>query len=201
LIDQVFLLGKNLNDVTRILITIVILILLRVGFAWSADLCSGEAALRIKQNIRHRLYSHITRLGPAYLRNEAGESDVRTGELVNVTSEGIDALEVYFSQYLPQIAFVVLIPTLILFFVFPSDFLSGMVMLFTAPLIPIFMVMIGYTAEIATRKQWQGLSRMSAYFLDVLQGLVTLKSLGRSRDQVAVIKKLANSIDNPRWGC
>jgi ATP-binding cassette subfamily C protein CydCD len=200
LIDRVFLLGRNLSEVNRIIITIVILILLRVGFAWSADVCAGEGAQRIKQNIRHRLYSHITSMGPAYLRNEAGESDVRTGELVNVASEGIDALEVYYSQYVPQIALAVLIPTMILFFVFPADFLSGMVMLFTAPLLLIFMYLIGSTAEIATRKQWQGLSRMSAYFLDVLQGLGTLKSLGRSLEQVTVIKKVSEQYRKSTMG-
>ncbi len=180
-----------MGEVSRILLIIIILILLRAGLSWSGDLCSGAGARRIKQHLRHRLYSHITSMGPAYLRSEAGESDVRTGELVNVATEGIDALDIYYSQYLPQIALAALIPICVLLFVFPTDFISGMILLLTAPLLPIFMYLIGSAAETLTRKQWQGLSRMSAYFLDVLQGLVTLKSLGRSRDQVAIIKKVS----------
>jgi ATP-binding cassette subfamily C protein CydCD len=200
LIGQVFLHGKDLGDVTRILIAVIILIFLRAGLNWSSDLCSGSGARRIKQNLRHRLYSHILNIGPAYLRSEAGESDVRTGELVNVATEGIESLDVYYSQYLPQLALAVLIPTSILVFVFPTDFLSGMILLVTAPLIPIFMSLIGSAAETLTRKQWRGLSRMSAYFLDVLQGLVTLKSLGRSRDQVATIKKVSEQYRQSTMG-
>ena len=200
LIGQVFLLGKDLGEVSSILITIILLIFLRAGLSWSGDLCSGAGARRIKQNLRHRLYSHILSIGPAYLRSEAGESEVRTGELVNVATEGIDALDVYYSQYLPQIALAVLIPMSILLFVFPADFLSGMILLVTAPLLPIFMYLIGSGAETQTRKQWQGLNRMSAYFLDVLQGLVTLKSLGRSMDQVDIIKKVSEQYRQTTMG-
>jgi ATP-binding cassette subfamily C protein CydCD len=191
LISQVFLRGKELKDVSGILISVTIILFLRVGFAWMGDLCSSSGARRIKQDLRHRLFKHIIDIGPAYLRSEAGETEVRTGELVNVATEGVDALDVYYSQYLPQIALAVLIPGCIMFFVFRADFLSGMVLLLTAPLFPIFMYLIGSAAETLTRKQWLGLSRMSAYFLDVLQGLTTLKSLGRSKDQVAVIKKVS----------
>jgi ATP-binding cassette subfamily C protein CydCD len=200
LINQVFLQGKDLGAVSRILITVFIIILLRAGFAWCGELFAGAGARRIKQGLRQRLYAHINDIGPSYLRSEAGESEVRTGELINVATEGVDALEVYYSQYLPQIALAALIPLSILVFVFPSDFLSAIVLLVTAPLLPIFMYLIGSAAETLTRKQWQGLSRMSAYFLDVLQGLTTLKSLGRSRDQVEVIKKVSEDYRHSTMG-
>jgi ATP-binding cassette, subfamily C, bacterial CydCD len=200
LISQVFLQSKNLGEVYGILITVFVIILLRAGFTWSGDLCSSAGARRIKQDLRQRLYTHITEIGPAYLRSEAGESEVRTGELINVATEGVDALDVYYNQYLPQIALAALIPFSILIFVFPSDFLSGMILLLTAPLLPIFMYLIGSTAETLTRKQWQGLSRMSAYFLDVIQGLTTLKSLGRSKDQVEVIKKVSEQYRQSTMG-
>src|SRR4030042_841196 len=200
LIGQVFLQGKDLEEVSSILITVFIVVILRAGFTWSGDLCSSAGARRIKQDLRQRLYTHITDIGPAYLRSEAGESEVRTGELINVATEGVDALDVYYSQYLPQIALAALCPRCILVFVFPSDFLSGMILLVTAPLLPIFMYLIGGTAETLTRKQWQGLSRMSAYFLDVLQGLTTLKSLGRSKDQVEVIKKVSEQYRQSTMG-
>jgi ATP-binding cassette subfamily C protein CydCD len=167
------------------------IIVMRAGFIWAGEISSGTAASKIKQGIRRQILTHIQSLGPAYLRGQAGESGVQTGEVVNLASEGVDALEVYFSQYLPQIALAALIPLTILIFVFPTDALSGMVLLITGPLIPIFMYLIGSAAEALTRKQWLGLSRMSAYFLDVLQGLTTLKTLGRSRDQIEVIKKVS----------
>jgi ATP-binding cassette subfamily C protein CydCD len=78
----------------------------------------------------------------------------------------------------------------VLAFVFPVDWLSGLVLLLTAPLIPLFMLLIGNVAQALTRRQWTALSRMNAYFLDVIQGLTTLKILGRSRDQVGVIAQV-----------
>ncbi len=192
-INQVFLGGETLGSVTIILLTILMIIVLRAGFIWAGDVSSGTAASKIKQGLRSQILIHIQSLGPAYLRGQAGESGAQTGEMVNLATEGIDALEIYYSQYLPQIALAALIPLSILIFVFPTDALSGFILLITAPLIPIFMYLIGSAAEALTRKQWLGLSRMSAYFLDVLQGLATLKTLGRSRDQIEVIKKVSEN--------
>jgi ATP-binding cassette subfamily C protein CydCD len=190
-ISRIFLEGNTLETVSSLLFVLLVIIILRAGSVWGAEASAGAAARKIKQDLRQQLFAKIQHLGPAYLRSEREEAGTRTGELVNLATEGIDALEVYFSQYLPQIALAALIPLTILIFVFPSDAISGIFLLATAPLMPIFMVLIGSAAEALTRKQWLGLSRMSAYFLDVLQGLTTLKSLGRSRDQVEVIKKVS----------
>jgi ATP-binding cassette subfamily C protein CydCD len=190
-INQVFLEGNTLSSVTSIILIILLIIVLRAGFIWAGEISAGTAARKIKQSLRQQVLTHIQALGPAYLRGQSGEPGVQTGELVNLASDGIDSLEIYFSQYLPQIALAALIPFTILIFVFPTDALSGVVLLVTAPLIPIFMYLIGSAAEALTQKQWLGLSRMSAYFLDVLQGLTTLKTLGRSRDQIEVIKKVS----------
>jgi len=112
--------------------------------------------------------------------------------LINTAVEGVEALDAYFRQYLPQLALAALVPLTILAFVFPLDFLSGLVLLLTAPLIPIFMILIGNLADALTRRQWTSLSRMSAHFLDVLQGLTTLKLLGRSRDQIQTIARISD---------
>jgi ATP-binding cassette subfamily C protein CydD len=190
-ISGVFLEGKTLESVSTLLFTVLLIVVLRAAFTWGGEMSASTAARKIKQDLRQQLFTHIKHLGPAYLKSEREDAGTRTGELVNLATEGIDALEVYISQYLPQISLAALIPLAILIFVFPSDALSGIVLLLTAPLMPLFMVLIGSTAEALTRKQWLGLSRMSAYFLDVLQGLTTLKSLGRSRDQIEVIKKVS----------
>jgi ATP-binding cassette subfamily C protein CydCD len=190
-INRVFLEHQPLESIFPILLAVLVFILLRFGLTFAGEVCGSLAAQRIKQDLRQGLFSHILNLGPAFLRGEAGEARARTGELVTTATEGIDALEVYFSQYLPQIALAALVPLAILFFVFPIDLLSGVIFLVTAPLLPLFMYLIGSTASALTRKQWQGLGRMSAYFLDVLQGLTTLKTLGRSRAQIDVIKKVS----------
>ena len=140
----------------------------------------------MKTDLRERLAAHLLALGPTYTRGE------RTGELVNTAVEGIEALDAYFSQYLPQLALAVLIPVTFLLVVFPLDPLSGLVLLLTAPLIPVFMILIGSLADSLTRQQWTALSRMSAHFLDVLQGLTTLKLFNRSREQIAVIAEISD---------
>ena len=137
--------------------------------------------------MRERLFAHLLALGPAYTQAE------RSGELAHSLLEGVEALDAYFSQYLPQIALAALVPITYLIVVFPADPLSGVVLLVTAPLIPFFMILIGKAAEILTRRQWGVLSRMSAHFLDVLQGLTTLKLLGRSRKQIEVIGRISDS--------
>ncbi|GIV80748.1 MAG: thiol reductant ABC exporter subunit CydD [Anaerolineae bacterium] len=120
-------------------------------------------------------------LGPAYVRDE------RSGELAHTVTEGIEALHAYVSEYLPQLALAVLVPLAMLAVVFPLDLLSGIVLLLTAPMIPLLMILIGKAANWQSRRQWTQLSRMSAHFLDVLQGLPTLKIFGRSREQAATI--------------
>jgi ATP-binding cassette, subfamily C, bacterial CydCD len=191
-INQVFLQNGTLHSVSGMVLVILLIIALRAVFLYTGDLTANTAARNIKQSLRQKLFTHLYSLGPAYLHKEDADSATQTGELVNLASQGIDGLEPYFSQYIPQVALAVLVPISILVVVFPTDALSGLILLVTAPLIPIFMYLIGSAADQLTRKQWLGLSRMSAYFLDVLQGLATLKSLGRSKDQVRIIEKVSD---------
>ncbi len=181
IVAAVFLDGADREAVSRLLIMLLAVILLRGGLVWGSEYSASAAAIKIKTRLRQKLFEHIMRLGPAFGREE------RTGELVNTCQEGIDALDAYFSQYLPQLALAVFIPLTFLVFIFPLDPISGVVLLLTAPLIPLFMILIGNLAETLTRRQWRTLSRLSAYFLDVLQGLTALKTLGASRAQVTVL--------------
>jgi ATP-binding cassette subfamily C protein CydCD len=176
-VERVFLGGQALPDVAGYLRLILIIVFLRAGLAWGSEVSANALAVRVKSDLRQRLFDKILRLGPAYTRGE------RTGELVNAAVEGVEALDAYFSQYLPQLVIATLVPVSILFFIFPRDFLSGLILLLTAPLIPVFMYLIGKTAEALTKRQWDTLSRLSAHFFDSLQGLTTLKELGRSKEQ------------------
>ncbi|MEJ5200410.1 MAG: thiol reductant ABC exporter subunit CydD, partial [Anaerolineae bacterium] len=185
-VDGAFLAGLDLAGVWPWLRGLLALTALRAAAAWGAEIVAGRVAARVKSALRERLLRHILALGPAYTQGE------RTGELVNTAVEGVEALDAYFSQYLPQVALAGLVPLIFLLFVFPADPLSGLVLLITAPLIPLFMILIGNMADALTRRQWTELSRMSAHFLDVLQGLTTLKLFGRSREQIAVIRQITD---------
>jgi ATP-binding cassette subfamily C protein CydCD len=186
LVDGVFLGGQALGEASGVLRLILVFIALRALLAWGSEVGASAVAVGVKNDLRARLYAKILQLGPAYTRAE------RTGELTAAAVEGVEALDAYFSRYLPQLVIAALVPLSILVVVFPRDPLSGVVLLVTAPLIPVFMVLIGKAAEALTRRQWETLSRLSAHFLDSLQGLATLKLFGRSREQAGTIAEASH---------
>ncbi len=189
LVDDVFLGGAELQAVTGLLAFLLAVIGLRALLAWLGEAAAGAVAVRVKRDLRAKLFDKLLALGPVYTRGE------RSGELTAAAVEGVEALDAYFGQYLPQLVVTAVVPLSILFFVFPLDWISGLVLLLTAPLIPFFMILIGRTGEVLTRRQYTLLGRLSASFLDSLQGLVTLKQFGRERDR---IRELADASDRYR---
>lgn len=186
IISRVFLDGDALHDVSALLVRLLVIALVRAALLWGGEVSAMHVAGQVKTTLREQLFAHLTALGPTYTRGE------RSGELVNTAVNGIEELDAYFRDYLPQRYLSVLVPISILIVIFPLDLLSGAVLLITAPLIPFFMILIGKLANIESRRQWATLSRMSAFFLDALQGLTTLKLFGRSREQAQVIARLSN---------
>ncbi|MFH1570295.1 MAG: thiol reductant ABC exporter subunit CydD [Gemmatimonadota bacterium] len=180
-IDAAFLAGAALGECVPLLLGFGALALARAAFGWGGRVCGGRLSWEVRAELRRRLVEHLDRLGPVHL---AGE---RRGELAATALDGIDRLDVWFSRYLPQVLLAVLVPLSILAVVAPLDPLSGLVLLLTAPLIPVFMALVGRGAGRASARQWVTLSRLSAHLLDVLQGLALLKALGRSRDQAAAV--------------
>lgn len=185
-INQVFLQKQTLEAVVPLLRIFLLIILVRVIFTILNETFAGWVASKIKSNLRGQLMQKINRLGPAYLRTQ------RSGELVTTALQGLDALDAYFSQYLPQVLLSAMLPLTILAVVFPLDLLTGGVFLVTAPLIPYFMALVGRSSEAQTKKQWTALSRMGADFLDTLQGLTTLKTLGRSQDHASHLEAVSD---------
>jgi ATP-binding cassette subfamily C protein CydCD len=185
-VNGVFLEGQTLAQVFHWLRLILFVIAGRALLTWVNEVSANAVAVKIKTDLRERLFNHILNLGPAYTRGQ------RTGELTTAAVEGIEALDAYYSQYLPQLVITTLVPISILIFVFPMDLLSGFILLITAPLIPFFMIMIGKGAEAVTKRQYETLSRLSAHFLDSLQGLTTLKLFGRSKSHAKNIEKTSN---------
>jgi len=182
-ISGVFIDHRTLKEVNSLLQLILALVLIRVLFNVISELLAGRMTINIKNKLRVELLAKIDRLGPEYLKNE------QTGELTTTALQGVDALDEYFSQYLPQVLVSVLLPLTILAVVFPIDPLTGIVFVLTAPLIPLFMVLIGWAAEALTRRQWKALTYLGSYFLDTLQGISTLKLLGRSRERAADVRQ------------
>ena len=173
IVDRVFLAGESLNQVRTLLLLLLGAVVLRSGLLWLREISAQRGAVHVKNELRERLFAHLMRLGPGYTVGE------RTGELVATAVEGIERLDAYVGRYLPQMALSAFVPLLIAAYLLPVDPISAVLLLATAPAIPVLMILVGSHAEEHMQRQWTALSRMSAHFLDVLQGLPTLKVFGR----------------------
>src|SRR5947209_10334256 len=186
IVDRVFLGHKGLAQVSSFLFLLLGVIVVRAGLVWAREFTAQQGAIRIKSELRERLFAHVLQLGPAYSRGE------RTGELVATAGEGIERLDAYVSRYLPQMALSVLIPLLIAAYIMPFDWISAALLLGTAPVIPLLMILVGSYAEAHIQRQWVALSRMSAHFLDAVQGLPTLKLFNRSGEERERIARVSD---------
>ncbi len=185
IINAVIFEKAALDDVYVWLLSMLGVFSLRAILSWAAEIIAFKAAAEIKRNLRQTLHQHILSLGPIATDGE------RSGELINTLIDGVEALEGYYARYLPTMSLVVLIPLSILIFVFPIDWISGLVLLVTAPLIPFFMILIGKGTERLNKKQWREMARMSAHFLDMIQGLSTLKIFNASQREIETIRRIS----------
>ncbi|MBU2759249.1 thiol reductant ABC exporter subunit CydD [Acidithiobacillus sulfurivorans] len=186
IINGVSFQGLSLAAVMPLLWALLGLFVLRAALSWAGELVAFRASARIKTYLREQLLNHLLKLGPVAI---AGE---RSADIASTMIEGVEALEPYFSRYLPQMALVSLIPLAILMVVFPEDWISGLILLITGPLIPFFMVLVGYAAEAVNQRQWRKMLLMSAHFLDVVQGLTTLKIFGRAKDEIEIVARISD---------
>ena len=176
-VNGVFLEGADLLEVRGLLVLLLGASILRSCLVWGREVAGQRGAVRVKSELRERLFAHVLRLGPSYTKEE------RTGELATTATEGVEKLDAYVGRYLPQVFLSALVPLMIAGYILPRDLSSAVLLLVTAPVIPVLMVLVGSYAEEHTRRQWRALARMGASFLDAMQGLTTSKVFGRSADE------------------
>ncbi len=177
IINAVFLSRVPIRSLTTPLILLIVVILFRSFFQFWTETTSANMGIDIKENIREAIIQKINRLGPVFT---AGE---KSGELTAVLTDGVEALDPYFSQYIPQLILAAFIPLIIAGSILPRDLLSFVVLIVTAPLLPVFMYLLGSMSEKSTRKQWQLLVRLGTHFYDTIQGLLFLKSINQSQSR------------------
>ena len=146
---------------------------------------SAAAAARVKEAVRSTLYRKILSLGPAGL---AGNE---TGHLIETVTKGVDELEPYFTRFIPQLLLAAILPLMFLIIIFPSEWRSGLVLLFSAPFIPLFMILIGQGSEKLHRRQWGRLSRMAGHLIDLVQGLPDLIIFGTAKKEAATVARVS----------
>jgi thiol reductant ABC exporter CydD subunit len=180
-IDRVFLDGAAVGDVRRELVGIVLLALVRGLVSWGFEATGHHAAARAMSELRGRLLDRVLASPPRDL------DGARTGEIAAAAVQGVDALDAYFSRFLPQLVLAALVPLAVLAWVVHVDLVAAAIMVATLPLIPLFMVLIGKMAGRRTAARWRSLSLLSGHFLDVARGLPTLRAFNRAEAQADVI--------------
>ncbi|MEE1749075.1 thiol reductant ABC exporter subunit CydD [Streptomyces sp. JV184] len=154
--------------------------------AWLTELAAYRASAAVKSELRGRLLARAAELGPGWLNGQ------RTGSLVALATRGVDALDDYFARYLPQLGLAVVVPVAVLARIVTEDWVSAAIIVVTLPLIPLFMILIGWATQSRMDRQWRLLSRLSGHFLDVVAGLPTLKVFGRAKAQAESIRTITS---------
>ncbi|MEU1512403.1 thiol reductant ABC exporter subunit CydD [Streptomyces sp. NPDC005811] len=176
--------GLGVSGLRTPLLLLVAVAAGRALVSWLTELAAHRASAAVKSELRGRLLERATALGPGWLGGQ------RTGSLVALATRGVDALDDYFARYLPQLGLAVVVPVAVLARIVTEDWVSAAIVVGTLPLIPVFMVLIGWATQSRMDRQWRLLSRLSGHFLDVVAGLPTLKVFGRAKAQAESIRRI-----------
>lgn len=175
----------DIRDMGLYIGALVLVFVLRFGFLVTSEWAAFLGAQQVKRALRASLQERLRILGPVFVTKQG------SGALLNTLTEGIEKIEAYYAQFIPAKMMMTLLPLSVLVVVAPLDWLSGLVLVVTAPLIPIFMILIGKGAEAMNQRQWRKLARMSNHFLDVVQGMTTLKIFNAAQREGEMISKIS----------
>ena len=179
--------GHGRAALSGTLAVLLVVLAARAAASYGGEVTALRAAATIKSQLRRRLTAHALRLGPAWLGGQ------QAGEITTLATKGLDALDNYFARYLPQLVLACLVPIAVLVRVGLADWVSAVVIGVTLPLIPVFAVLVGLHTKAQTRRQWMLLGRLGGHFLDVVEGLPTLKVFGRAGPQADVIAQVTDA--------
>ena len=177
IVHAVFITGAYTAHLGPLFALLIAVVALKAVTAWGREIAGFHAGETVRNRIRQDLAAHLVAVGPV------GISAWPAGRLVSGALEQVEALQNFVARYLPQLALAALLPVVLLAYVFPISWATGAILLTTAPLIPLFMVLVGMGAESISQRHFQALARMSAHFLDLLRGLTTLKLFNQSKTQ------------------
>jgi ATP-binding cassette subfamily C protein CydD len=161
----------------------------RALLGWLREQAGYRSGEHIRRALRKQVLDRLQQLGPAWIQGKPA------GSWATLLLEQIEEMQDYYARYLPQMNLAVLVPVLILLVIFPVNWAAGVILLVTAPLIPLFMALVGMGAADANRRNFQALARLSGDFLDRLRGLDTLRLFHRG---TAETQAIANATEDFR---
>jgi thiol reductant ABC exporter CydD subunit len=173
-VTSTFALGRLPDGWPVLLVVLMAVFAARAGLAWLNSWLSHRSAAAVKSQLRRDVLS-------AHLRTPVGAAP--SASLIRIVTSGLDDLDGYFSKYLPQLGLAATVPLIVGGAVLLLDWPSAFIIAFTLPLIPIFMALIGWTTEKATKRSFALADRLANHFADLIAGLPTLQAFARARAQ------------------
>jgi thiol reductant ABC exporter CydD subunit len=186
--------GASLGDVAWPLGALVAVVLARAVTAWGFETAGRRAATQVVSQLRLDLVETRLRHSPTAL--DGAES----AELATAAVSGVDALDITFARYLPNLVTALVVPVAVLALVVSIDPLAAGVMVLTLPLVPIFMWLVGRYTEHRARARWRAMSVLANHFLDVVRGLPTLRAFNRGQAQVERIVAVSDEYRRASMG-
>jgi ATP-binding cassette subfamily C protein CydD len=176
--------GRELDELAPSLVWLGVVVAVRTALALGQDAAAARGAAQVKSQLRGRMLDTVTELGPGWLGTR------RSAEIATVLGRGIDALDGYFARYLPQLLLTAIVTPIILLAVLSHDLLSAVILGVCLPIIPVFMILIGWATQAMQKRQWDELASLSIAFDDMVGGLSTLKAYGRQHRQVDRLRRI-----------
>jgi len=183
LLVRVVLAGAGLAELTRPLVLLAVVVVVRAGVGWAAEELARRSAHTVTAQLRRALLVKVLELGSRWSDHQ------RRGDLAVLATTGVDGLEPYAARYLPTLVLAVVVPPLVVAFLLVEDPLSAAIVLLTLPLVPLFMALVGWHTQRRTAERYRSLELLAGHFLDVVAGLPTLKVFGRARAQAEAVRR------------
>ncbi|MGY0503908.1 thiol reductant ABC exporter subunit CydD [Luteimonas sp. e5] len=187
-LQQVFVEGAAVVSLHGLPWALAAVLALRALLSWGGRELADTAASRIQTGLRQRLAERLLAAGAPWLRRQ------RSGALGELTGTHVDALHGYYAGFVPTRLEVLWVPLAILVAAFIADWVVGLILLLTLPLIPLFMMLVGWSAEAASRRQLQALARLGGHFADRLRGLGLIRAYGRGEAELQGIGEAAEDL-------
>ncbi|EPG9692745.1 cysteine/glutathione ABC transporter permease/ATP-binding protein CydD [Klebsiella aerogenes] len=161
---------------------LALVLILRAWVVWLRERVGFHAGQHIRYEIRRQVLDRLQQAGPAWIQGKPA------GSWATLILEQIDDMHDYYARYLPQMTLAACVPLLIVITIFPSNWAAALILLGTAPLIPLFMALVGMGAADANRRNFLALGRLSGHFLDRLRGMETLRLFNRGEAEITNIR-------------
>lgn len=194
-VDDVFLGGGSLSDVSDAVGVMVVLLAGRAVAVWLGEMCSLRASTRLRSTVRASLVDHLVAVGPAIVAGTSDDDPAAvtrsSGQLTTTIGSGVDALDPFVARFVPAAAMVLIGPLLVGAAVTVIDPWSTLVLLFTGPMLVLLLAVIGGRTRSLTRRRFDELGWLASFYLDMIRGLGTLKVFGRSHDGAGTIESVS----------